>query len=171
MRNKVEIEGLCFIDKCKCGGTSELLAEEKRATRKRFNARLARENRATRQRFSPQHPPEALSQQAMEQALRSGDPAGGAEVDLETCTPRGTGFDQLCAVWTDPGFDPAAPAVYYARVVENPSCRYNAWQCTLLQGDERPPDCDDPAIPKVIQERDWTSPIWYTPSLDMPQVE
>jgi hypothetical protein len=93
----------------------------------------------------------------------AGTPENGASVDPETCQPRGQGHRQLCAVWTDPDFDPSRRAVYYARTVENPSCRYNAWQCLSLEGDARPADCDDPAIPKVIQERAWTSPIWYGP--------
>ena len=93
----------------------------------------------------------------------AGTPNNGADVEPETCQPRGPGHRQLCAVWRDPDFDPARRAVYYARVVENPSCRYNGWQCLDLTGDTRPADCDDPAIAKVIQERAWTSPIWYGP--------
>ena len=93
----------------------------------------------------------------------AGTPPGNASVDTATCAVHGTGHDQLCAVWTDPEFDPARRAVYYARVLENPSCRFSAWQCVGLAGDERPPDCDAPGLPRVIQERAWTSPIWYTP--------
>ena len=93
----------------------------------------------------------------------AGTPDNGAHVDPATCQPQGRGHRQLCSVWRDPDFDPARRAVYYARVVENPSCRYNAWQCLALSGSDRPADCDDPAIPKQIQERAWTSPIWYTP--------
>jgi hypothetical protein len=101
----------------------------------------------------------------------AGSPDNGAYVDPQNCEPRGSGHRQLCAVFKDPSFDGSRRAVYYARVVENPSCRYNAWQCIELQGDERPPDCDDPAIPKVIQERAWTSPIWYTPSWEAPRAK
>jgi len=87
----------------------------------------------------------------------------GATVDTDRCAPSGVGHRSLCAVWRDPDFDADRNAVYYARVVENPSCRYSAWQCVGLEGDERPAECDDPQLPRVIQERAWTSPIWYTP--------
>jgi len=94
------------------------------------------------------------------------DAAGGpndASVDLATCEPRGSGHDSLCAVWRDPDFDPARPAAYYARVLENPSCRYTQWQCNSLPAAQRPPSCSDPVVPKTLQERAWTSPIWYEP--------
>ncbi|MCH7599792.1 MAG: DUF3604 domain-containing protein, partial [Myxococcales bacterium] len=93
----------------------------------------------------------------------AGDPQNGASVDLDTCELHGKGFGQLCSVWTDPDFDPDRRAVYYMRAVENPSCRYNAWQCIGLAGDERPADCDNSERKRTIQERAWTSPIWYTP--------
>ncbi|MCH7866582.1 MAG: DUF3604 domain-containing protein, partial [Myxococcales bacterium] len=41
--------------------------------------------------------------------------------------------------------------------------RYNAWQCIGLAGDDRPADCDNSERKRTIQERAWTSPIWYTP--------
>jgi hypothetical protein len=66
-------------------------------------------------------------------------------------------------VWRDPEFDPARAAVYYARVLENPSCRWHAYQCNALPEQGRPPGCSDPEVPWTIQERAWTSPIWYTP--------
>jgi hypothetical protein len=87
----------------------------------------------------------------------------GARVDPRTCAVSGEGYGFLCGVWTDPDFDPQRPAVYYARVLENPSCRYSGWECASLQG-ERPSGCDDPRVEHIIQERAWTSPIWYTPA-------
>jgi hypothetical protein len=93
----------------------------------------------------------------------AGDPNNGATVDSDTCESKGPGSRQLCSVWTDPDFDASRRAVYYMRAVENPSCRYNAWQCIGLEGSDRPADCDDPARKRTIQERAWTSPIWYTP--------
>ncbi len=95
------------------------------------------------------------------------DVAGGpndASVDPNTCEPRGAGADFLCGVWSDPDFDASRRAVYYARVVENPSCRYSAWQCLGLEGGGRPAGCDDPFMAPIQQERAWTSPIWYTPA-------
>ena len=93
----------------------------------------------------------------------AGDPDKGATVDLDTCRAVGEGFDRLCTVWSDPEFDPRQSAYYYARVVENPTCRWHTRQCLDLPPEERPAACDDPGVPKVIQERAWTSPIWYQP--------
>ena len=68
----------------------------------------------------------------------AGDPENGADVSRETCGRSGEGAVSLCAVWTDPEFDASQAAVYYARAVENPSCRWNAWQCSALD-EGRPP--------------------------------
>ncbi|MCX8072929.1 MAG: DUF3604 domain-containing protein [Candidatus Binatia bacterium] len=99
--------------------------------------------------------------------LRIYDVAGsadtGATVDLRTCATSGPGFQSLCSVWTDPDFDPASPAFYYVRVLENPSCRWHVYACNQLPPDQRPPACTDPSVPQTIQERAWTSPIWYLP--------
>jgi hypothetical protein len=93
----------------------------------------------------------------------AGDAANGASVDEATCTPQGTGAAALCAVWTDPTFAPAQHAFYYVRVLENPTCRWSTHTCNALPPAERPAACTDPAVAKAVQERAWTSPIWYQP--------
>jgi hypothetical protein len=96
------------------------------------------------------------------------DPDYTADVDLATCTPHGPGHDELCAVWTDAEFDAAQPAAWYARVVEVPTCRWNQWLCLNQHVDcnaADPPDgCCDPDVPKTIQERAWTSPVYWEPA-------
>ncbi|MCW5891208.1 MAG: DUF3604 domain-containing protein [bacterium] len=93
----------------------------------------------------------------------AGDPNNGASVDPGTCATSGAGFSSLCTVWTDPDFDPTAPAFYYARVLENPRCRWHTVGCNALPPAERPASCSDPAVPRTVQERAWTSPVWYEP--------
>ena len=87
----------------------------------------------------------------------------GATVDLDTCEPQTAGSDTLCGVWTDPDFDPAAPAFYYARVVEDPTCRWSWRDCLSLPEGERPDLCTDSRMPETVSERAWTSPIWVSP--------
>jgi len=86
-------------------------------------------------------------------------PAVGSTVDVENATWTNTiGDSELTTVWEDPDFDPALSAFYYARVLEIPTPRWTAYDAKafgikLL-----------PGTTTVLQERAYTSPIWYTPS-------
>ncbi len=92
-------------------------------------------------------------------------------VDTLTCQAPTRGANTLCAVWSDPDFDASAPAFYYARAVEYPTCRWSWRACLEAQVDCNSTlgpwgplaACCDERFPKTIQERAWTSPIWYTP--------
>jgi hypothetical protein len=123
----------------------------------------------------------------------AGDPSNGASVDPASCEPQGEGFADLCAVWQDPEFDPRQPAFYYVRALENPTCRWSTLQCQAAGVNPFADDCreraeaqtalahergaegdvygkcclareDEPFYSPVIQERAWTSPIWFTPA-------
>jgi hypothetical protein len=88
-------------------------------------------------------------------------PPIGSTVDVENATYTNTiGAVELKTVWTDPEFDPAVDAFYYARVLEIPTPRWTTIQAKKLG--VAPPD----VVPPSLQERAWTSPIWYTPSAD-----
>jgi hypothetical protein len=108
---------------------------------------------------------------AKEQVFDVAGGANDASVDTATCEPSGAGHASLCAVWSDPAFDPAAPAYYYARVLENPTCRWNQFICIDAGVDcAKPGDvpdalaaCCDASVPKTLRERAWSSPIWYGP--------
>lgn len=85
-------------------------------------------------------------------------PAVGSTVDLEIPSWTNTiGASELGATWTDPDFNPAERAFYYARVIEIPTPRWTAYDAARF-------DLDLPSeIPLSQQERAYTSPIWYTP--------
>jgi Protein of unknown function (DUF3604) len=87
--------------------------------------------------------------------------ADAATVDTATCDAVGNGAASLCSVWRDPDFDPSRQAFYYARVVQNPTCRWTGFTCSSLPPAERPAACSDPDVPMTMRERAWTSPIWY----------
>ncbi len=97
---------------------------------------------------------------------------GGRGITGGQCTaPVGNTVDEATATWTndigqailagyweDPDFDPTQPAYYYVRVLEIPSPRWTTYDAVFF-GVERPE-----GAPVSIQERAYTSPIWYTPN-------
>jgi hypothetical protein len=88
-------------------------------------------------------------------------PTIGSTVDLEKATYTNTiGSVELKTVWTDPEFDPGLHAFYYARVLEIPTPRWTTIQAAKLG--VAPPD----VVAATLQERAWSSPIWYTPSAE-----
>jgi hypothetical protein len=85
-------------------------------------------------------------------------PPVGNTVNVEKATWTNTiGDPELITVWTDPEFDPAQTAFYYARVIEIPTPRWTAYEA-LRFNVKMPED-----VPMTTQERAYTSPIWYTP--------
>jgi hypothetical protein len=92
-------------------------------------------------------------------------PPIGSTVDIEKGTyTNNIGAVELKAVWTDPEFDPSLHAFYYARVLEIPTPRRTTIQAASLG--IAPPD----VVAATVQERAWSSPIWYTPSADAKKV-
>jgi len=82
----------------------------------------------------------------------------GSTVDIDTATyTNSIGEAQLTTTWTDPDFDVSVASFYYARVIEIPTPRWTAFDQVRF-GIEMPPE-----VPLVLQERAYTSPIWYTP--------
>jgi hypothetical protein len=80
-------------------------------------------------------------------------------VDVANATWSNTiGASELIGAWTDPEFDPAVSASYYARVLEIPTPRWTAYEA------ERFDITLKAEIPVITVERAYTSPIWYTPA-------
>jgi hypothetical protein len=85
-------------------------------------------------------------------------PPVGNTVDLATAKYSNTiGAPELSVAWTDPEFNASQPAFYYARVLEIPTPRWSTIDAVNLG---RPLLT---SLPPTIQERAWTSPIWYSP--------
>lgn len=86
-------------------------------------------------------------------------PPVGNTVDVENATWTNTiGAPELLGVWQDPDFDPALSASYYVRVLQIPTPRWTAYEAQRFDID-LPPE-----VPMFIQERAYTSPIWYSPA-------
>lgn len=94
------------------------------------------------------------------QLARDGSlPAVGNTVDLQTARYTNTiGTAELVTVWRDPQFDPAQAAFYYVRVLEIPTPRHQLFDVLALGLDPK-----TMAQPATLQERAWSSPIWYRP--------
>jgi hypothetical protein len=85
-------------------------------------------------------------------------PDNDATVDLTDCgysTDRGA--VELRTLWQDPEFEPSQRAFFYVRVLENPTCRWSTWDAIRAGVEPRE------GIPVTIQERAWSSPIWFNP--------
>jgi len=87
-------------------------------------------------------------------------PDNGARVDAASCAVSSdVGAAELKTLWYDPEFNAQQRAFYYVRVLENPSCRWSTWDALRTGVEPR----DD--LPRTLQERSWSSPIWIIPGL------
>ena len=85
-------------------------------------------------------------------------PDNGARVNINDCSiTSNVGSSELKTVWKDPEFKVNDKAFYYVRVLENPTCRWSTWDA-IKSGFKPRED-----LHETIQERAWSSPIWYIP--------
>ena len=85
-------------------------------------------------------------------------PDNGARVNINDCSiTSNVGSSELKTVWKDPEFAPDDKTFYYVRVLENPTCRWSTWDA--IKAGYKPRE----GLHETIQERAWSSPIWYIP--------
>jgi hypothetical protein len=86
-------------------------------------------------------------------------PPVGNTVDLQTDSyDNSIGAASFVGFWKDPDFDPAQRAFYYLRVLQIPTPRHTLSDALVLGLDPA-----ETGYPATIQERAYSSPIWYTP--------
>jgi hypothetical protein len=86
-------------------------------------------------------------------------PSVGSTVDVNRASyTNDIGATELSAAWTDLDFDPSMPCVYYARILEIPTPRWSTYDAV------RHNTPLETSVPATVQQRAWTSPVWYTPS-------
>ena len=82
----------------------------------------------------------------------------GSTVDVKDASYTNTiGDPLLTAHWVDPDFDPKQRAFYYVRVIEIPKPRWTAYDAKFFK--IKMPE----GTKMTVQDRAYTSPIWYTP--------
>ena len=84
-------------------------------------------------------------------------PAVGSTVDVKTASYLNSiGSHSLSTTWTDPDFNHSEAAFYYVRVLQIPTPRWQTYEASFY-------NLEEISEPAVIQERAYSSPIWYTP--------
>ena len=90
--------------------------------------------------------------------------AVGSTVNLREASYQNTiGSPELSVTWTDGDFNPSEAAVYYVRVLQIPTPRWTTYDAKTYGLEDIQTD-----PPAVIQERAYSSPIWYSPKASSP---
>ena len=85
-------------------------------------------------------------------------PAPSSTIDLTTCKVSGdSGASSMEVHWRDPTFNDEYSAFFYVRVLQSPTCRWSTYDAIRLGIDPIP------EVSPLIQERAWSSPVWYSP--------